>query len=291
MCLADEGIEAVDEFAVAFGFAGPASGFGVSCEELGVGALRGEDGRVGVVGAVAGAVLADVGVGAGLLCGRAKAVAAGHARFDGGCFPPVSVADIDQGQGRAPGGSGAGIHRSDVGFGQVEGAFVFGADGAVEELTVAQTHLRGDMAEQRHERLQGHAGVDQRGGVSVAELVRGQLAQARGYSRPGEFISDRILAEPVAVMGEEEIGGATRPRVGQGPAGGPRVADAVEQVEGVVVEGHHAFGVEFAQRNFESGPIAGDLVNTVHFQIERFTDTQPALALQEKIIGGQPGVG
>lgn len=55
VCLADEGVEAVDEFAVAFGFAGPASDFGVSGEELGGGALRGEDGRVGVVGAVAGA--------------------------------------------------------------------------------------------------------------------------------------------------------------------------------------------------------------------------------------------
>jgi hypothetical protein len=60
--LADEGVEAVDEFAVAFGFAGPASGLGVAGEELGVGALRGQDGRVGVVGAVAGAVFADVGV-------------------------------------------------------------------------------------------------------------------------------------------------------------------------------------------------------------------------------------
>jgi hypothetical protein len=55
--LADEGVEAVDEFAVAFGFAGPASG--------------------------------------------AEAASAGHARFDGGCFPPVSVADVDQGQRRA----------------------------------------------------------------------------------------------------------------------------------------------------------------------------------------------
>ena len=177
-----------------------------------------------------------------------------------------------------------------MGHGWVEGAFVFGADGAVEELTVAQAHLRGDMAQQRHERLQGHAGVDQSGGVSVAELVRGQLAQARGFSRPGELASDRILAEAVAVMGEEEIGGTARPGVGQRPSGRPRAADAVEQVEGVVVEGHHAFCVEFAQRHFEPGPVAGDLVNTIHFQIEQLTDAQPARSLQQEGIGGQPGV-
>ena len=124
--------------------------------------MRSEAGRVGAVSALAGAVLADVGVGAGFLRRRAEAIAAGHAGFDGWCFPPVLVADIDQGQGCSPGGRGAGIHRSDVGFSQVEGSFVFGADGAVEELTVAQAHLRGDLAQQHHERLQRHSGVGQR---------------------------------------------------------------------------------------------------------------------------------
>lgn len=73
-------------------------GAGIAGEELGVGVLGGEDGRVGVVGVATGAMLADIGVGARFLRGRAEAVAAGHARFDGRCFPPVPVADIDEGQ-------------------------------------------------------------------------------------------------------------------------------------------------------------------------------------------------
>ena len=55
-------------------------------------------------------------------------------------------------------------------------------------------------------------------GVGVAELVRGELAQARGCSSPGELVSDRVLAETVAVMGEEEAGGPSHPirRLGRG---------------------------------------------------------------------------
>lgn len=58
--------------------------------------------------------------------------------------------------------------------------------------------------------------------------MRGQVAQARSFSRPDELIPDRIGAEAVAVMSEEEIGGTTRSRVVRWPAGGPRGADAVD---------------------------------------------------------------
>lgn len=47
-------------------------------------------------------------------------------------------------------------------FREVEGAFVFGADGVVEQAPVAEAHLRGLVAEECHECLQGDTGVDQR---------------------------------------------------------------------------------------------------------------------------------
>ena len=59
-------------------FFSPAAGFGVGEEFLGVGALGGEDGQERGIGAEAGAVLADVGVGATALGGGAQAVAAGE---------------------------------------------------------------------------------------------------------------------------------------------------------------------------------------------------------------------
>ena len=41
------------------------------------------------------------------------------------------------------------------------------------------------MAEQRHQCLQRHPGVDQGGGICVPELVRGHVAEAGGSRRRG----------------------------------------------------------------------------------------------------------
>jgi hypothetical protein len=49
------------------------------------------------------------------------------------------------------------------------------------------------MSEQRHQRLQGHAGVDQGGGVGVPELVRCDVFQAGAVGRPVQFFAYRIL--------------------------------------------------------------------------------------------------
>ncbi len=67
------------------------------------------------------------------------------------------------------------VGRAEAVLGQVEGAFVLGADGGVEELRVAQAHLGRDVPEQGHQRLERDAGVDQGGGVGVAQLVRGDV--------------------------------------------------------------------------------------------------------------------
>ena len=161
--------------------------FGVAGQLLGVGFLGGEDGEVAGVGAEARAVLADVGVGAGALGGCAQAEPAGQPGFDRwGVFPFGAAGDVGEREAGAPGGHGA-----ESLLGQVEGAFVFGADGGVEQLAVAQAHFGGDVPEQGHQCLQRHSGVHQGRGIGVPELVRGDVPEPGGLGRAVQFLAQR----------------------------------------------------------------------------------------------------
>jgi transposase len=71
--LVDQGVQAGDELAVSLGLADPAA-FGVLGMGFGVDALGGEHRQGAGVGVEAGAMLADVGVGAGALGGQVKFV-------------------------------------------------------------------------------------------------------------------------------------------------------------------------------------------------------------------------
>ena len=75
------------------------------------------------------------------------------------------------------------------------------------------------MSEQCHERLEGDAGVDQGGGVGVAELVGGDVSDSGGFGAAVQFLADRGLGEPAAVVGEQELGGASGAGVWQRLAG------------------------------------------------------------------------
>jgi len=94
LCLTDVGVEACDEAAVAFGFVGPAAGFGVTCQGFGVGTLCGQDGQVAGVGAEVGAVFTDIGVGAWALDLSPNTEATGEAGLD--CRGIFSVAVDDR---------------------------------------------------------------------------------------------------------------------------------------------------------------------------------------------------
>lgn len=89
MSLADVGVEAFDEPAVAFDFAAPAAGLGVAGERLSVGALRDEHGQVAGVGAEVRAVPTDVGVGARALGLGADAEPTGQRDLQPRSFLPV----------------------------------------------------------------------------------------------------------------------------------------------------------------------------------------------------------
>lgn len=174
----------------------------------------------------------------------------GEAGLDRGCVTPVItvaaagaaavVGDRDAG---LAGGCGQG---ADPALGQVEGSFVFGSDGGVEEVRVAQAHLGGHVTEQGHEGLERHAGVDQRRGVCVAELVWSDVVDPGGLSAAGELFANRSLGQAPAVVGEQKLGRSPGAGVGQRFADRAGCADPVDERHGFVVEGDHAFGVELA---------------------------------------------
>jgi hypothetical protein len=69
------------------------------------------------------------------------------------------------------------------------------------------------MTEQGHQALQGDAGVDQCGGVGVAQLVRGDVWQAGIGRHVGQDIAKVVDGQAPTVVGEQVVGGSTCPRV------------------------------------------------------------------------------
>jgi hypothetical protein len=72
---------------------------------------------------------------------------------------------------------------------------------------------------------------------------------------------------------------------------GSELDDPVDHLEGLGIEGDHAFGGEFAERDFQPRAVPVDLVDAVQLEIEHFPDPQPAGALQPQPQCGQLVVG
>jgi hypothetical protein len=64
--------------------------------------------------------------------------------------------------------------------------------------------------------------------------------------------------------------------------------DPVEQVEGFLVDRHHPFGVQLAQRHLQPGAGAGDLVHAVQFEVEQLADAHPGGPQQQQRVGAEP---
>ena len=105
---------------------------------------------------------------------------------------------------------------------------------------------------------------------------------------PGELGAQPVLAEPVAVGGEQEVGGAAGSWVRDRAARAAGGADAVDQGEGLGVGRNHQFGVQLAQRDLEPGAGAGDVDDGVELEVEQLADAQATGALQQQRVGGQP---
>ena len=75
----------------------------------------------------------------------------------------------------------------------------------------------------------------------------------------------------------------------QRPAGGAPGDDPVHDDERFVVEGHHAFGAELAQRHLQPGAMPVDLVHAVQLEIAQLPQPQPSGPGEQQRVGVQPG--
>jgi hypothetical protein len=94
----------------------------------------------------------------------------------------------------------------------------------------------------------------------VPQLVRGDVPDPGGLGAAGQFLADGGLGHAATVVGEQELGGATGAGVWQRSAGRAGGGDAVDEFDGLVVEGDHPFAVELAEGDFQPSAVAGDLV-------------------------------
>ena len=88
-------------------------------------------------------------------------------------------------------------------------------------------------------------------------------------------------------MGEQEVGGYAGAGMAHGASWGSGGGDSVDDGEHLVVEWHHAFGVEFAQRDLQPAALTGYFVDAVEFEVEQFPDPQAARSLQQQRVGGK----
>ena len=69
-----------------------------------------------------------------------------------------------------------------------------------------------------------------------------------------------------------------------GRAGG---GDPVDEGDGLVVEGDHAFGVELAEGDLQPGAVATNLVDAVQLEVEELSDAQPDGSGQQQRVRGE----
>ena len=81
--------------------------------------------------------------------------------------------------------------------------------------------------------------------------------------------------------------GRRRAGVWQRTSGCAGSGDPVDQINGLVVERDHPFGVELPERNLQPGTVPGDFVDAVEFEVQQFTDAKPDGAGEQQGVGGE----
>jgi hypothetical protein len=71
----------------------------------------------------------------------------------------------------------------------------------------------------------------------------------------------------------------------QRPARGAVGDDAVHHLQGVLIDGDHALGVQLAQRDLDPGAVAGNLVHAVQLQVQQLPDAHPGRTGQQQRVG------
>ena len=196
---------------MAIRFIDPPPRFRVGSQCFGVDPLCGENRDTGRICAEVGTVFAYVGIGAGARGGSSQAIAASETGLDCWCIALPTV--TGHWDATAPD-----RQRSNTGLGQIERPFVLCAHRGVEEPAITKAHLRRDMSEESHERLERHPCIDHGGGKSMSELMWGHMADARGIGGTIESMPQSLLGQSSSVMGEEKLRGASIAGVRERPA-------------------------------------------------------------------------
>jgi hypothetical protein len=84
---------------------------------------------------------------------------------------------------------------------------------------------------------------------------------------------------------EQEVDWSTGARVRQRPTAGATGHDAVDHGDGFLVQGHHPFAGQLAQRHFQPAAVPVDLVHAVQFQVAQFADAYSGGAGQKQRVG------
>ena len=144
------------------------------------------------------------------------------------------------------------------------------------------------MAEHGHQRLQRHPGVDQCGGVGMPKLVWGNGFQSCIGGGADQFGAQDVHRDAASLVGEQELDRLAGARVRQRLARRAVRDDPVDELQSLIVDGHHPLGIELAQRNLQPGPGAGHLMHAIKFQVEQLADAHPGGAQQQQRVGAQP---
>ncbi len=144
------------------------------------------------------------------------------------------------------------------------------------------------MPEQRHQRLQRAARVDQGGGICVPELVGHHAVQARLGGGAAQLLAQGVRRHAAALVGEQEVGQLAGPRVAQRPARRAVGDDPVDDLDGLLVDGHHPLGQQLPQRYLQPGTGPGDLMHAVQLEVGQLADAHPGGPPQQQRVGAQP---
>jgi len=144
------------------------------------------------------------------------------------------------------------------------------------------------MAEHGHQRLQRHPAVDQGRGISVPKLVWRNGFESCFDGGAMKLVAQDVHRDTASLVGEQELDQLTGARVRQRLARRAVRDNPVDQLKGLLVDGHHPLGVELAQRDLQPGPGTGNLVHTIQFQIQQLADAHPGGTQKQQRVAAQP---